>query len=157
MIRNLVIGLFEHGKIITSPAKAKEARPFAEKLITMAKSGSLADRRRAISALHNKGVVAHLFSDIGPRYEKRAGGYSRILHLDRHRIGDAGDMCLFELVEEEIKSKKSKKTTRAKAAVVTEDVASKDENSEDSGSEESSESEDSKPAADSEGDNKADN
>lgn len=116
MVRNIVIGLFEHGKIVTTPAKAKEAKPFAEKLITMAKDGSLASRRRAISVLNNKSVVAQLFSEIAPRYAKRQGGYSRILHLDRHRIGDAGDMCIFELVEEEIKSKKKTKK-RAKAAV----------------------------------------
>jgi large subunit ribosomal protein L17 len=113
MVRNLVASLFEHGRVVTTPAKAKEARPFAEKLITMAKSGSLADRRRAIAKLHDKKVVSQLFSEIAPRYANRAGGYSRILHMDKYRLGDAGDLCLFELVEEQIKSKGKAKRTKA--------------------------------------------
>jgi len=121
MVRNLVTSLFEHGRVVTSPAKAKEARPVAEKLITMAKGGTLAHRRRAISALNDKRVVAHLFDTIAPRYAQRPGGYTRILHLDRHRIGDGGDQCLFELVEEEIGGKK--KGARAKARVQTEPAA----------------------------------
>ncbi len=122
MVRNLVTSLFEHGRVVTSPAKAKEARPVAEKLITMAKGGTLAHRRRAISALNDKRVVAHLFDTIAPRYAQRPGGYTRILHLDRHRIGDGGDQCLFELVEEEIGGKK-KKGARAKARVQAEPEA----------------------------------
>ncbi|GHS99795.1 hypothetical protein FACS1894139_15050 [Planctomycetales bacterium] len=108
LVRNLVSGLFEHGKIITTSAKAKEAKPFAEKMITLAKTGTLAARRRAIALLHSRQVVAGLFEDIGPRYAERAGGYCRILHLPTHRIGDGGDQVLFELVEGRVKEKTAK-------------------------------------------------
>ncbi len=114
MVRNLVTGLFEHGRVVTSPAKAKEARPFAEKLITCAKHGTLAHRRRAVALLHDKRVVARLFEEIAPRYADRPGGYSRILHLDRKRLGDAGPLCLFELVEEEIRKKGRPRRVKAK-------------------------------------------
>lgn len=113
MLRNLVCSLFEHGRVITSPAKAKEARPLAEKLITMAKEGTLAARRRAISTLANAAVVKHLFMEIAPRYATRPGGYCRILHMDGHCIGDGSDKALFELVEES-------KGGRVKAAVAPE-------------------------------------
>lgn len=99
MLRNLVRSLFLHGKVTTSPAKAKEARPLAEKLITLAKDGSLHARRRAISLLSDQQVVGSLFSEIGPRYAERHGGYCRILHLEKTRLGDRGPLVLFELVE----------------------------------------------------------
>ncbi len=101
MYRNLVAGLFRHGKIITTPAKAKEARPFAERLITLAKrgTGDLAARRRAIRLLHDPALVRSLFEDLGARYKERAGGYTRILHLAKTRIGDGAPQVLFELVE----------------------------------------------------------
>jgi large subunit ribosomal protein L17 len=116
MVRNLVTSLFEHGRVETTPEKAKEARPFAEKMITLAKGGTLAHRRRALAALHDNKVVMNLFSEIAPRYAQRAGGYCRILLLEKHRIGDAGDLCLFELVEEKVQ-KKSKKAKRTRATV----------------------------------------
>ncbi len=101
MFRNMVAGLFKHGKIITTPAKAKEARPFAERLITLAKRGpeDLAARRRAIRLLHDPALVRSLFEDLGVRYKERQGGYTRILHLAKHRIGDGARLVLFELVE----------------------------------------------------------
>lgn len=101
MYRNLVAGLFRHGRIITTPAKAKEARPFAERLITLAKRGSddLAARRRAIRLLHDPALVRSLFEDLGVRYKDRQGGYTRILHLAKARVGDGAPQVLFELVE----------------------------------------------------------
>lgn len=99
MLRNLVSSLFEHGKVITTPAKAKEARKLAEKMITLGKGGTLNDRRRALSFLHSKSVVSNLFSEVAPRYAKRCGGYTRVLHLARTRIGDGAAQALFELVE----------------------------------------------------------
>ncbi len=105
MLRNMVCSLFEHGRIVTTPAKAKEARPLAEKMITLAKKGTLHHRRIALSKLDNKSVVASLFSEIGPRYADRPGGYTRILHLAQHRIGDGAPQVIFELVESEIASK----------------------------------------------------
>ncbi|MFH0910932.1 MAG: 50S ribosomal protein L17 [Planctomycetota bacterium] len=124
MVRNMIISLLEHGRIETTPAKAKEARPFAERLITIAKGGTLAHRRRAIAALNDKKIVARLFEDIAPRYANRKGGYCRILHLDKHRIGDAAPLCLFELVEEEVRAKGAQKK-RAKAKVKSPAVGTK--------------------------------
>ena len=102
MLRNMVCSLFEHGRIVTTPAKAKEARPFAEKMITLAKKGTLHHRRIALSRLDNKSIVASLFNEIAPRYADRPGGYTRILHLSRTRIGDGAPQVIFELVESEI-------------------------------------------------------
>ncbi len=102
MLRNMVCSLFEHGRIVTTPAKAKEARPFAEKMITLAKKGTLHHRRIALSRLDNKSIVASLFNEIGPRYAERAGGYTRILHLSKTRIGDGAPQVIFELVESEV-------------------------------------------------------
>ena len=101
MLRNMVCSLFEHGRIVTTPAKAKEARPFAEKMITLAKKGTLHHRRIALSRLDNKSIVSSLFNEIAPRYAERAGGYTRILHLSRTRIGDGAPQVIFELVESE--------------------------------------------------------
>lgn len=117
MVRNLVTSLFVHGRVITTPAKAKEARPFAEKLITLAKDGSLHARRRAISLLHDQQVVGSLFSEIGPRYKERQGGYARILHLAKPRLGDSAPQVLFELVEEQMEGKS--KAAPAVATVAT--------------------------------------
>ena len=101
LFRNLAIALFNKGRIITTPAKAKETRPFAERLITLAKRGydDVAARRRAIRLLHNPGVVSYLFKEIGPRFKERQGGYTRILHLARTRVGDGARQVLFEMVE----------------------------------------------------------
>lgn len=101
LMRNLVCSLIEHGKIVTTPAKAKECRPFAEKMITLGKGGTLHDRRRALSLLHNKRAVARLFEEIAPKYASRPGGYSRILHLPNFRVGDGAPQVIFELVGHE--------------------------------------------------------
>ena len=120
MFRNMVAGLFRHGRIITTPAKAKEARPFAERLITLAKRGpsDLAARRRAIRLLHDASLVRSLFEDLGVRYKERAGGYTRILHLSKARVGDGAPQVLFELVEGGAPAKKERGGKPAKAAVV---------------------------------------
>ncbi len=119
MFRNMVAGLFRHGKIITTPAKAKEARPFAERLITLAKRGpdDLAARRRAIRLLHDPALVRSLFEDLGVRYKDRNGGYTRILHLSKTRVGDSARQVLFELVEGGVPAAKGQ-AERPKAAVV---------------------------------------
>ena len=110
--RNLVSSLFEHETISTTQEKAKEVRGFAEKLITLAKKGTLPARRRAISLLNNRAicveedgkvvkkgtVVGKLFSDIGPRYLDRPGGYTRIIKLPKRRLGDGGQLVLLQLV-----------------------------------------------------------
>lgn len=118
MLRNMVTSLFIHGKIVTTPAKAKEARPFAEKMITLAKRGTLHDRRRALSLLQDRQIVKSLFDEIGPRYKDRPGGYCRILHLAKTRIGDGAPQVLFELVEAEMPKRKRKVTATSEAAPV---------------------------------------
>ena len=114
MRRNMAASLFEHGAVRTTPRKAKELRPFVERLITLARSGTLHARRRAIALLGDRAmvdkenpgeladqtVVQKLFDDIAPRYVDRPGGYTRIIHLPERRIGDASEQVLLQLVEE---------------------------------------------------------
>jgi large subunit ribosomal protein L17 len=98
MLRNLVTSLFRHERIETTTAKAKELRPYAERLITLAKRGDLHARRLAASKIQDSEVLGKLFADIGPRFEQRPGGYTRILKLGT-RKGDAAEMSLIELVD----------------------------------------------------------
>src|SRR3954468_20315792 len=99
ILANLATALFEHGRITTTEAKARRLRPLAEKLITKAKRGDLAARRQVLSVVRDKGVVHELFTEIGPRFENRPGGYTRITKLGP-RKGDSAPMALIELVEE---------------------------------------------------------
>ena len=131
MRRNLVSSLFEHETVSTTIQKAKEVRGFAEKLITLAGKGTLAARRRAISLLNDRAiyadedgnnvkvgtVIGKLFSEIGPRYLDRPGGYTRIIHLSKRRLGDDGQLVLLQLVgrEETSAEKKRRKKKRSKA------------------------------------------
>ena len=98
MLGNLATALFEHGRITTTEAKAKRLRPLAERLITFAKRGDLAARRRVLTVVRDKGVVHVLFTEIGPRYENRHGGYTRIMKVGP-RKGDNAPMAVIELVE----------------------------------------------------------
>jgi large subunit ribosomal protein L17 len=100
--RNLAISLFRKERIITSPEKAKEVRPFAEKIITLAKTRTLANIRRAAKLLQDKQIVRKLFSEIGPRYAERPGGYTRIIRRAHRRLGDGARTAVLELVEEEV-------------------------------------------------------
>jgi large subunit ribosomal protein L17 len=97
ILANLARALIEHEKIKTTQAKAKEMRPLAEKLVTLAKEGSLHSRRQALAIIQDKGVVHKLFADIGPRYQDREGGYTRIVKLGP-RLGDAAPMVIIEFV-----------------------------------------------------------
>ena len=97
-MRNLAASLFRHGRIETTTAKAKELRPFAERLITLAKRGDLHARRLAATKIQDRQVLGSLFDDIGPRFSERPGGYTRILKLG-NRKGDAAEMSLIELVD----------------------------------------------------------
>lgn len=129
MRRNLVSSLFEHERISTTLEKAKEVQSFAEKLITLAKKGDLAARRRAISLLGNRSIIAdeengpvkkgsvvgRLFSEIGPRYLDRPGGYTRIIKLAMNRLGDNGQVVLLQLVQDEGGSEKSNKAPNKRA------------------------------------------
>ena len=100
MLNSLAAQLFVHEAINTTEAKAKAVRPVAEKLITFAKRGDVAARRRSLKQIPDRDVVRELFSDIGPRYAERHGGYTRILKLGP-RKGDAAPMARIELVGEE--------------------------------------------------------
>lgn len=99
-LRNMATSLFRHERIRTTEAKAKELRPFAERLITMSRRGDLASRRRVGRQVADGEVLAKLFDDIGPRYRDREGGYTRILKLGARR-GDGAELALIELVEGE--------------------------------------------------------
>jgi len=98
MLANLATALFEHGRITTTEAKAKRLRPLAERLITFAKRGDLHARRRVLTVVRDKSVVHELFTEIGPRYENRQGGYTRITKVGP-RKGDNAPMAVIELVE----------------------------------------------------------
>jgi large subunit ribosomal protein L17 len=99
LMRNLASSLIESGGIETTEAKAKELRPFVEKLITKAKTGTLHARRLAIRHIHKRETADKLFREIGPRFAQRAGGYTRILKTG-HRKGDGAEMARIELVED---------------------------------------------------------
>lgn len=128
--RNLVASLFEHETISTTIEKAKEVKPFAEKLITLAKKGTLTARRRVISLLGNRDIVGlddgvevkkgtvigKLFSDIGPRYLDRPGGYTRIIHLSLRRLGDNGKLVLLQLVGTQESTVEPEKTSKKKSS-----------------------------------------
>jgi large subunit ribosomal protein L17 len=110
--RSLVQSLIEHGKIRTTLPKAKEVKSFAEKLITLARVGTLTARRRVIAALNDRRlvdeeqeftgqtVVQKLFSEVAPKFADRAGGYTRIIKTADHRIGDGGSIVVLELAHE---------------------------------------------------------
>ena len=97
LLANLAAHLFEAGGIVTTEAKAKALRPYAERLITKARRGTIHDRRQVIAKLHDKAVTHKLFAEIAPRYDGRPGGYLRILKLGP-RPGDNAPMARVELV-----------------------------------------------------------
>ena len=99
--KSLINSLFRYERIRTTLPKAKEYRPRAEKLITLARVDSVANRRRAFSILRDEAVVRKLFDDIGPRFRNRPGGYTRILHIAKRRVGDDAPMALFELLPDD--------------------------------------------------------
>ena len=99
LLATLAEQLFEHGKITTTEAKAKRLRPLAEKLITFAKKGDLAARRQVMAQIQNKSVVHTLFTEIGPNFATREGGYTRITKVGP-RKGDNAPMAVIELVTE---------------------------------------------------------
>lgn len=116
LLRMLVTSLLKNEKIETTVAKAKEIRPLAEKMITLAKRGDLHARRQALSFINDEAVVSGLFTQIAPRFVARNGGYTRIVPT-RNRPGDAAPMAVIELVEREKKAgAESKGTEKSKAS-----------------------------------------
>ncbi len=115
ILSNLATQLFEHDAIRTTETKAKLLRPYAEKLITKARRGTLADRREAAKVIRDKDVLHKLFAEIGPRAANRDGGYTRIVKLE-NRKGDNAPMAMIALVTEELASAEASRATRAAAS-----------------------------------------
>ncbi|MFN0009421.1 MAG: 50S ribosomal protein L17 [Planctomycetota bacterium] len=99
MTRNMAASLIEHERVVTTIAKAKVVKAFVEKLVTMAKEESVHHRRLVFARLRDKHATAKLFETIGPRFQKRPGGYCRILKLSKPRLGDNGQRAILEFVE----------------------------------------------------------
>ncbi|MFZ4486085.1 MAG: 50S ribosomal protein L17 [Candidatus Nanopelagicales bacterium] len=116
MLANLATALFEHGRITTTEAKAKRLRPLAERLITFAKRGDLHARRRAMTVVRDKSVIHTLFTEIGPRFENRQGGYTRITKIGP-RKGDNAPMAVIELCEPLAEQTVAEATAATKRAV----------------------------------------
>jgi len=142
MRRNLVASLIQHETVSTTIEKAKEVKPFAERLITLARKGTLSARRQAIALLGNRDIVDNedgeavkkgtvigkLFSELGPRYLDRPGGYTRIIRLSLRRLGDNGQLVLLQLVGADEGSKEkakavTKRSARKKAVKTDEEAA----------------------------------
>jgi large subunit ribosomal protein L17 len=128
LLANLATSLFEHGRIKTTEPKARALRPYAEKLITHAKKGTLHNRREVMKKIRDKDIVHVLFAEIGPFFADRAGGYTRIIKVEA-RKGDNAPMAVIELVREKTvtdeanrarRAAASKKAAPAKAAAVEE-------------------------------------
>jgi large subunit ribosomal protein L17 len=101
LFRNQLVALFTHERIITTVCKAKELRPIAERMVTMARTGTLAARRRVAVMVPDKAVAKRLFDEIAPRFANRPGGYTRIMRLG-HRHGDNAELAIIEFVDYEL-------------------------------------------------------
>ncbi len=125
MFRNMVTDLFRHGRIKTTTAKAKELRPIAERLITYAKHGDLNSRRMAARKMSDPAILQKLFSEIGPQFADRQGGYTRIMKLDAVRRGDNAEMSIIELLgaDEKVVAKPKKVEAAVEDAPVVEEVS----------------------------------
>lgn len=134
---NLATALFEHGRITTTEAKAKALRPYAEKLVTKAKAGSLADRREVLKVIRNKDVLHELFATIGPSFEDRAGGYTRIIKT-LPRKGDNAPMAIIELVREKTVTNEADRARRVAAQQAKTAVAETPEKSDEAVAEDNS-------------------
>jgi large subunit ribosomal protein L17 len=136
MLSNLAAALFEHGKITTTEARARRLRPYAEKLITFAKRGDMHARRQVLTVVPDKGIVHNLFTEIGPSFADRPGGYTRITKLGP-RKGDAAPMAVIELIREEVSAARPRRRTRragaAPGAGVTAAAPVAEETAEDAG------------------------
>src|ERR1700709_925880 len=123
LLANLATALFEHGRIKTTEPKARALRPYAEKLITHAKKGTLHNRREVLKKIRDKDVVHNLFAEIGPFFSDRNGGYTRIIKVEA-RKGDNAPMAVIELVQEKTvtseadRARRSSGSKKAEQAVV---------------------------------------
>jgi large subunit ribosomal protein L17 len=124
ILANLATALFEHGRIKTTEPKARALRPYAEKLITHAKKGTLHNRREVLKKIRDKDVVHSLFAEIGPFYADRNGGYTRIIKVEA-RKGDNAPMAVIELVQEKTVTSEAERARRAGASKAAAKAASK--------------------------------
>lgn len=115
LLANLATALFEHGRIKTTEPKARALRPYAEKLITHAKKGTLHNRREVMKKIRDKDIVHVLFAEIGPFFADRAGGYTRIIKVE-NRKGDNAPMAVIELVREKTVTSEANRARRADGA-----------------------------------------
>src|ERR1700694_1667578 len=115
ILANLATSLFEHGRIKTTETKARALRPYAEKLITHAKKGTLHNRREVLKKIRDKDVVHTLFAEIGPFFADRNGGYTRIIKVEA-RKGDNAPMAVIELVQEKTVTSEANRARRASAS-----------------------------------------
>jgi large subunit ribosomal protein L17 len=115
LLSNLATALFEHGKITTTEARARRLRPYAERLITFAKRGDLSARRQVLTVVTDKSVVHTLFTEIGPQFATREGGYTRITKIGP-RKGDNAPLAVIELVQEEAEAKPRRRRARRSQA-----------------------------------------
>ncbi|WP_197382387.1 50S ribosomal protein L17 [Mycolicibacterium mengxianglii] len=115
LLANLATSLFEHGRIKTTEPKARALRPYAEKLITHAKKGTLHNRREVLKKIRDKDVVHALFAEIGPFYADREGGYTRIIKVEA-RKGDNAPMAVIELVREKTVTSEADRARRVAAS-----------------------------------------
>ena len=115
LLANLATALFEHGRIKTTEPKARALRPYAEKLITHAKKGTLHNRREVMKKIRDKDIVHVLFAEIGPFFEDRAGGYTRIIKVE-NRKGDNAPMAVIELVREKTVTSEANRARRSAGA-----------------------------------------
>ena len=115
ILANLATSLFEHGRIKTTEPKARALRPYAEKLITHAKKGTLHNRREVLKKIRDKDVVHALFAEIGPFFADRDGGYTRIIKVEA-RKGDNAPMAVIELVREKTVTSEADRARRVKAS-----------------------------------------
>jgi large subunit ribosomal protein L17 len=122
ILANLATSLFEHGRIKTTEPKARALRPYAEKLITHAKKGSLHNRREVLKKIRDKDVVHALFAEIGPFFADREGGYTRIIKVEA-RKGDNAPMAVIELVREKTVTSEADRARRVKSSKKTSDGA----------------------------------
>ena len=117
LLKNLTASLIEKNRVETTLAKAKAVRPIVEKMVTIGKSGTLADKRKAFAYLYRRKTVRILFDEVAPRFMDRNGGYTRIIKTD-FRKGDGAEMAILEFVDHifEVKDKKAKEKAKAKRA-----------------------------------------
>ena len=147
ILSNLATQLFEHDAIRTTETKAKLLRPYAEKLITKARRGTLADRREAAKVIRDKDVLHKLFAEIGPRAANRDGGYTRIVKLE-NRKGDNAPMAMIALVTEPLASAEATRATRAAASKKSADTSATESTDDETTDEVTAEAEANSPIAD---------